>query len=215
MRCEPIKSHPLYPGGLIILAVLFWFIIFTPRASHQINFWVALTLSTLTLSALAWWADGEALGKLIAPSARLIGIGLASVPLLYGLFYLGKALVSEVMGTSGVVMVEMVYASKTQAPLWVIALLLLVIIGPCEEIFWRGFLQRRISLRWGRLWGLGGATLVYTLVHAWSGNPVLILAAGVAGLFWGILYLLTDSVIPSLISHALWDFTVFILFPLA
>lgn len=140
--------------------------------------------------------------------------GVISVPVLYAIFFIGYRGVNIVMGQSGEVMVEVVYHSRAQASLWLISLLLLFIIGPCEEIFWRGFLQRRLSRISGQVGGLISATLVYGLVHAWSGNPVLIIAAGVAGLSWGILFSITKSLWAPILSHALWDLSVFVLFPL-
>ena len=39
-------------------------------------------------------------------------------------------------------------------------------------------------------------------------------AAAVCGLFWGLLYLREGSLVPVMISHALWDVMTFVLFPL-
>ena len=88
-----------------------------------------------------------------------------------------------------------------------------LIIGPGEELFWRGYLQRNFQERWGGWKGFLAATAVYALVHAGSGNPMLVLAAAVCGLFWGYLYLRTKSILLVLISHTIWDLAVFILFP--
>lgn len=47
-----------------------------------------------------------------------------------------------------------------------------------------------------------------------TGNPVLLLAALVCGLFWGLLYHFTKSLPLVVISHTAWDLLVFLVFPL-
>jgi membrane protease YdiL (CAAX protease family) len=42
---------------------------------------------------------------------------------------------------------------------------------------------------------------------------MLVLAAAVCGLFWGVIYLKTRSVLLVAVSHTLWDLAVFILVP--
>ena len=96
----------------------------------------------------------------------------------------------------------------------VIALLLLFIIGPAEEIFWRGFIQRRLSARWNADLGFAATTFLYTFVHIWSFNFMLIMAALVVGFCWGIIYrFFPKSLTALIISHAVWDVCAFVLFP--
>lgn len=111
--------------------------------------------------------------------------------------------------------VELIYGMKSGTSPVVIALLLLFIIGPGEELFWRAFLQRRLMQRWGKNMGFIAATACYTLVHIWSLNFMLVMAALVAGCCWGFLYRLSPRLLPALmISHAVWDVCAFILFPI-
>jgi hypothetical protein len=46
-----------------------------------------------------------------------------------------------------------------------------------------------------------------------SGNPVLVLAALVCGLWWGYQYLRFNSLLSNVISHLFWDLLVFIILP--
>ena len=71
----------------------------------------------------------------------------------------------------------------------VIGLLLLLVTSPAEEIFWRGFIQRTTVEKLGPVWGLIITTILYGAVHIWTFNITLIIAALVAGLFWGLMYL--------------------------
>jgi hypothetical protein len=83
--------------------------------------------------------------------------------------------------------------------------MLLLVTGPSEEIFWRGFLQRNLMVRYGNLRGWLLATIIYAGVHVWSFNIMLIGAAAVAGAFWGLLYLRWKNLAPVIISHAVWS----------
>jgi membrane protease YdiL (CAAX protease family) len=50
-------------------------------------------------------------------------------------------------------------------------------------------------------------------VHIAAGNAMLVLAALAAGAFWGAMYLWTGRIAPVVVSHVLWDVTVFLLLP--
>ena len=103
-----------------------------------------------------------------------------------------------------------------------LTLLLLFVIGPAEEIFWRGCLQKAIGdalegkkLRNARFMAALITLAAYTLIHIWSFNFMLIMAALVAGAVWGLLYWLKPQWLPALIvSHAIWDAAVFVVFPI-
>ena len=92
---------------------------------------------------------------------------------------------------------------------------MLVLIGPAEEIFWRGYVQRTLSRRWTPNAGFVVTTLVYALVHAASCNFMLVMAALVAGVVWGGLYrLYPQRMWAIIVSHAVWDVAVFVWFPI-
>lgn len=100
---------------------------------------------------------------------------------------------------------QQIYSTRSQLPLWVIGLLLLI-IAPAEELVWRGWVQDKV--------GLPIASLIYCLIHLPALNPPLLVAALVLGLHWGILYRRTGSLVPGLISHLSWDVAVFCVFPI-
>ncbi len=109
--------------------------------------------------------------------------------------------------------VDAIYQIKSGLHPFIIGSLLVLIIGPAEEIFWRGFVQRRLTRRYGWVAGLLAGIAVYTLVHIWSFNLMLIGAAAICGTFWGLLFMITGNLWPCIISHALWDVVIFLLFP--
>ena len=67
--------------------------------------------------------------------------------------------------------------------------------------------------RFGNLAGFLVATLVYAGVHIFSGNLILILAALVAGAFWGLLYLWQRDLFLQIVSHSLWSAVIFAVAP--
>ena len=93
-------------------------------------------------------------------------------------------------------------------------LLLLFIIGPGEEIYWRGFIQNTLSKKMGETKGYIISVLLYAGVHIITGNIMLVIAALVCGIYWGWLYKKEKSLLPVIISHAIWDLTIFVIFPL-
>lgn len=194
------------------LAAVMWFVMFSPWTKGLVNFWTAMLCSTIVLGSLALWLGRSDRREIYAFKPVHVLIGLASVALLYGFFWAAKLAATAVLPfASG--QIENVYSTKAQAPAWLIATLLLAWIGPAEEMFWRGFVQHKLMRRWGPWLGCGVSTAIYTLVHVWSGNLMLVGAAGVAGLFWGLLFMRTRNVWPGLISHAIWDALIFVIAP--
>lgn len=142
-----------------------------------------------------------------------IWIGLIAAAVLYGVFFVGDR-ISSTLFDFAKPQVAGIYSTKTQAPPWVIGALLLFWIGPAEEIFWRGYVQRRFSAKLGEWKGLIVATLIYALIHIWSFNFMLVMAALICGVFWALMYRHYKSVWPGIISHAVWDLVIFVLLPI-
>lgn len=168
----------------------------------------AHTLSVFaTLFNPGWWREV----KWSLPNV-LLGIGIAVA--LWGVFWLGDK-VSSWMFDFARPQVDSIYGMKEGESPWLLAALLLLLIGPAEEIFWRGYVQRTLSKRWNPNAGFVVATLIYALVHAGSCNFMLVMAALVVGAAWGALYRFFPNRFAAIIlSHAVWDVAVFIFFPI-
>lgn len=209
-------------AAAVATAALLWFLMFSPWTGGRLNFWLAMSASAVILTALALrFGPSPAAGhengaKCAWPVQVLAGVAIAFA--LWGVFWIGDKAAAWMFGFARPE-VDAVYAMKEGSPAWMIALLLLVLIGPAEEFFWRGYVQRTL----GRL--LPGrraadaafllTTAVYALVHIWSFNFMLVMAALVAGAVWGLIYRLRPQLLPALIlSHALWDALVFVLLPI-
>lgn len=197
----------------IVLAAILWTVMFSPWTAPTVNFWWMMTGSALTLSVFAtlfnpgWWRGV----KWSIPNV-LLGVGIAVA--LWMVFWVGDK-VSAWMFDFARPQVDSIYGMKEGESPWLLAALMLVLIGPAEEIFWRGYVQNALSKRWNSNTGFIVTTLVYALVHIWSFNFMLVMAALVVGAIWGLAYRLYPQKLGTLIvSHAVWDVVVFVLFPI-
>ena len=197
----------------VALAAVLWAVMFSPLTAPHVKFWWMMTASALTLSVLStcfnrgWWRDVR-----LAPVEVMAGVALAAV--LWGIFWTGDK-VSAWLFDFARPQVDLIYGMKEGESPWLLSLLMLVLIGPAEEVFWRGYVQRTLAARWSPDAGFVAATLAYALVHAASCNFMLVMAAAVAGTVWGGLYRLFPRRLGAIIvSHAVWDVAVFIWFPI-
>jgi membrane protease YdiL (CAAX protease family) len=138
--------------------------------------------------------------------------GILSAALLYLVFWIGNRGIRFLLPVAGEG-VDRVSPVAGGAPRFVILAWIALVIGPAEEILWRGVLQEAGARVWGRWVGLALAGFLYAAVHVTSGNPVLVLAAAVCGTFWGLLYLWKRSMVLNIVSHVVWDLSVFLWFP--
>lgn len=196
----------------IVSAFVLWTFMFSPWTKTILPFWYAMTASAVILLLLAWphvksllhfsWID------------ILLGIGIAV--LLWGVFWVGDKVSQWIFPSFARPEVDAIYAMKEGMQPWLISLLLLFVIGPTEEIFWRGYVQTALCrIIKQPLWGAALSVGIYALVHFFSLNFMLIMAALVCGVIWGGLYYFLPQRLGALIiSHALWDAAVFIWFPI-
>lgn len=202
----------------VALAAVFFFVMFSPWTAPYVNFWYTMTATAIILTSISLYSCRETIKELSNHSMKawlwwILG-GFLIAFVLWWAFWIGDKVSAWLFGFARP-QVDMIYGMKSGTSPVVIALLLLFIIGPGEELFWRAFLQRRLMQRWGKNMGFIAATACYTLVHIWSFNFMLVMAALVAGCCWGFLYRLSPRLLPALIiSHAVWDVCAFILFPI-
>ena len=197
----------------IILATVLWTVMFSPWTAPHVNFWWMMTASACTLSVCAtifqpgWWRKVK-----VTPAEILLGVAIAVA--LWGVFWVGDKM-SQLLFDFARPQVDTIYSMKNGESPWLLTALMLFLIGPAEEIFWRGYVQQTLSTRWSPNTGFVVTTLVYALVHAGSFNFMLTMAALVAGAAWGLLYRFFPQHFAAIIlSHALWDVAVFIWFPI-
>ena len=197
----------------ILVAALLWFLMFNPWITLPVDFWTMMTASGCILLALSLCLDRSWMNDIkVSWSGLLLGIVLALA--LWGIFWVGDK-VATWMFPFARPQVDTIYSMKDSQSEWVIGLLLLFIIGPAEEIFWRGFVQRSISTRSTANVAFFVTLLIYGLVHIWKFNFMLVMAALVCGFVWGLAYRLWPKQLFALIvSHAVWDTLVFVVWPI-
>lgn len=199
----------------IIVAALLWFVMFSPWTAPHVNFWVTMALSGVVLTGLATWCSPELREQVRGLlSLRNVVLGVAIAAVLWGVFWIGEK-VAVWMFPFAEGQIGSIYSMKQGTNPWIIGALLLLVIGPAEELFWRGFVQQRLGKRWGPWMGFVATTAVYALVHIWSLNFMLVASAAVVGGAWGLIYRFWPKGLGALIvSHAVWDVAVFLLFPI-
>jgi len=216
MRGDRPGKDPRLVGAVGALAAILFIALFRLRRLGPLDFWAWLALNIVIVVGLSFIVDRGYIRRLREDLSsgllRKIALGIASAAVLYAVFAVGRivALRFFPFAASGI---WNVYALKAGVPVLRVVLLIGLIIGPGEEIFWRGFFQERTGATTSRAYGFALTALLYAAVHLASGNIMLVLAAAVCGVFWGWLYMRFRSPVLNAISHTLWDLAVFVLFP--
>ncbi len=177
-----------------------------PRA----RFWHRMTFTGLGLGGFALLSSAPARRSGIRPGH--VRLGLASAAVLYATFRVGDRFARQVV-PGGERQIEEIYALRTIRPRSEIALRLATIIGPAEELFWRGLVQAALMRRFGRWRGAALAAGAYGGVHVVTGNFTLLGAAGVAGTHWCALYAAGVPLGALIVSHVAWDVWIFLVQP--
>ena len=196
----------------LVLAAVLWGIMFSPLTAPHVPFWGMMAASACVLAVFAF---------VVSPDLRRmrwrVGDCFAGIAIAVGVwcvFWVGDQVSSRLFDFARP-QVDLIYGMKEGVPAGLLSVLLLFLIGPAEELFWRGYVQGTLSERWGANAAFVVTVLAYALVHVPSCNFMLVMAAGVAGVVWGGLYRLFPRRLAALaVSHALWDAAVFVWFPI-
>jgi membrane protease YdiL (CAAX protease family) len=174
------------------------------------RFWQRMTRTGLLLGGAAL-ANDAAL-RAARPKPKDVATGAAIAAALYAVFTVGDKAARVVM-PSGAEDIGEVYELRTLRPKGEIAARLAAVVGPAEELYWRGMLQSELTRRYGPVKGAAAATAAYAGVHLCTRNPTLIGAATVAGGGWSALAAAGVSMPALVISHVIWDIWIFLVQP--
>ncbi len=207
----------------IISALLCWTYMFCPVVPKALPFWHMMVGAAILLSILSfvfgWDIWKQRWQNRIGGLKYIIGqilLGIALAIILWGIFWLGDKLSQWMFPSFARTQVNCIYSIKDGFNPHMVGLLLLLLIGPAEEIFWRGYVQEKLQRSFSKTWiGAVVGIALYTAIHIPSCNFMLIVAAGVCGVVWGGLYWWKPQWFPALLlSHAVWDAAVFVWFPI-
>jgi hypothetical protein len=189
--------------GLIIAHILIFF-----SFHDKAIFWYIFSGSVLVLIVYAMYqedVDDE------ASFIQYIFLGAISGFLLFFVFWLGFQTI-EILHLPLDKSIKKLYKWFAPSLFWQYIALVLV-AAPGEELFWRGFIQKRLLKYFRPMASILMASLLYASVHIYSGSFLLVFAAFISGFVWGLLYYWKKSMPLVIVSHIIFDLMIFIVLP--
>ncbi|MCJ8006069.1 lysostaphin resistance A-like protein [Lederbergia wuyishanensis] len=194
---------------LVIGFLMALFLIYLSFESKQV-FWYLYTATMLFLISFA--IINEKLDDEVS-TIQYLSIGILSGVALYLLFAAGNWLISF-LPKSFNSQVAKLYTRFSLEWIWHYFVLFLIII-PGEEIFWRGFILKRLMKKMSILKAILASAFLNAIAFCLTGYFILIVAAFVSGLVWGILYAWKRSMPLLIVSHLVFDILLLVFFPLS
>jgi membrane protease YdiL (CAAX protease family) len=206
----PAPAREVAPGALAVGLLAAQTAFAATFRGPRDRFWQRMTLTGLGLGSLALASSRPARRVRVGP--REVVLGLASAATLYVTFRVGDRFARRFV-PGGDAEIRDIYTLRTIRPKEEIALRLGTVIGPAEELFWRGLVQSALMERYGRWPGAAMAAMAYGGVHVVTGNFTLFGAAGIAGAHWCALYAAGVPLGALVVSHVAWDVWIFLVQP--
>lgn len=212
-------------GIVVTIAVASHFAFQQSRAGTPAFFlWMAVPTIALAVAGCARAKQDGILRDWMRVKAGDFTIAFLSAVVLFG----GTFAVSKSLGLPHLLWLARLYdqvgeaAALRKQVAWVVAGIVLVSIA--EEIVWRGLvvalLEEKVGSRRAWVW----AAVLYAVAHVptiWALkdinaglNPLVVAAALFCGLVWGFMARRFERLIPGMISHVLFDWTVLMMFRL-
>lgn len=177
-----------------------------------LGIWPPIGGAAIALGLAVLLFERPASTALLQPSPRLVLLGAAAGGVMAVATYLLYPLLARILPFIATDTTQLYAAFR--APSLVVASVALVPVILGEELVWRGVVQGSLVQRLGAWRGVALTAVVYALVHALLGSPVLVAVAFFCGLAWGTLRATTASLVPTLVAHLLWDVLVLLWLPL-
>lgn len=193
-------------GSLVVAYALFARTFNGPRA----RFWDRMTQTGAVLGGLALASEPDL--RSLRFRIRHLTEGAAIAAALYAVFSLGDR-AARVVVPHGAEQIGEIYELRAIEPPAKIIARLAAIVGPAEELYWRGLVQRRLGEGRKGVAAVGLGVTAYAGAHLVTRNTTLLGAAAVAGAYWGALYQAGVDLESLIVSHVLWDAVIFLLRP--
>ena len=196
--------------SLAFASMVVWVV--AAASAGPFGIWRAIGGAAVALGVAVLLFDRPASTALLQPSPRLVLLGATAGGLMVAATYLLYPVLARVVPFIASDTAQLYAAFRSPSLVVASVALVPVIVG--EELVWRGTVQASLVQRLGAWRGVALAAVVYALVHAPLGSPVLMGVAFFCGLAWGALRATTASLVPSLVAHLLWDVLVLVWLPL-
>jgi uncharacterized protein len=190
--------------GFLLAHILIYF-----TFSDERIFWYMFTASMLVL--ISYSIIKEEVDDAV-PLPVYLTYGISSGLLLYGLFSLGTFLLDfvQIPVKDDISRLYQIFSPNL---FWHYLALMLIVV-PGEEIFWRGFILKKL-LKNVNIWiSIFISSIMYASVSLYAGEWILVLGSFVAGMIWAMLYAWKKSIPLVIVSHLIFDLFIFILFPI-
>lgn len=175
-------------------------------------FWYLYTASMLFCISFAI-GIGKLSSKYNNVSLKNILLGIGTGAALFAFFYVSMQLMDWLHLSSLTKDVSRLYKIYQPELVFHYIVLFLIII-PSEEIFWRGYIQTKLSEKFRALISIPLSVLMYALPLLYAQNTALLLAGIFAGLVWSLLFHWKKSLSLVITSHLVFDLLLIVIFPL-
>lgn len=211
-----IARPHIFVSSLLAVAAA-WFVLFSGVGEFSarigsLYFWPSIAVASGAM--ILFVMRSSELRRLLQGNNIPLNIGRG---MLHGLFFSALTVATLVAAREFIPQmyadVHTLFALRNQLPATFIALILVVAVAPAEELFWRGYVQSVFSQRMSPANSVAAMAATDAVVHMATGNYVLVVAAAFFGWQWGLLRNSTQSLVPCVISHAVWDLCVFLVYP--
>lgn len=196
--------------------MMLYVLAFIAANTRELPTWVGLLLASALIAPIGYYYERRTISQALRWDLRstLFGVSLALV--LYVLFSTSMQLLTTALFESGALLgdgavplpLKLLVEIRSHIEQVGPALTGLggaVLVAPAEEIFWRGFIQHRLVLRIGPVWGIGLCAVLFGLFYGLLVNPLAGLAALIAGIAFSILTARAQGLLPAIASHGvLW-----------
>lgn len=180
---------------------------------QHVNVWLTTGLAAIVTLTSCLYVYGAQLKRLAVPHRREICLGMACGFLMIGLtqlaYPIGKAILPGLSAW-----VTPLYGNLQQPPGPYRALPILILVVVAEECVWRGLLIDMLQQRYPALQVVLLSTACYAIPHLCGGSWLLLGVVLICGVIWSSLRLMTGSLVVPLLTHLIWDLSVFVMFPL-
>lgn len=91
---------------------------------------------------------------------------------------------------------------------WLFILMAAAVAGITEEVGFRGYMQVPLEGRYGPAVGITITSIVFVVFHlnqAWASGVGILIIIFAGGAMWGVIALVSGSLIPAMISHTVTD----------